>query len=90
MFPVPWLQDDRITLDKQYLPSAGRIFSSTDEAGIVWVGGQVQRNLINSILEIVEKLKFNLQYNKDLHMLFTGGEMSHSKNDFQTNLMEQD
>lgn len=81
-------QNDSTTLDKQYLPSAGRIFSSTDEAGIVW--WQTERNWTNSILEVDEKLKLNLQYNKDLHVLFTGGEMSHRRNDFQSNPMEQD
>lgn len=53
-------------------------------------GGQTERNWTNSILEVDEKLKLNLQYNKDLHVLFTGGEMSHRRNYFQSNPMEQD
>lgn len=85
--------NDRITSAKQYLPSAGRIVSSTGEAGVIRLGSQTQETWTNSILE-AEKLALKLQHNKDLHMLFTSGEVSHNesqkRNYLQSHLMEED
>lgn len=98
MFQVPQcgarLNPGRITSDKQYLPSAGQLVSSTDETGVLWLGSQTQENWATNILEEAEKLALRLQHNKDFHMLFTSGEVSHNesqkRNFLQSHLIEQD